>query len=148
VRGDRRGHGRDGGLAQDAHASRVRPAAGADEGASMMASYHPLVKRLLDGEVSLAELPPELQAEGEEAMRLVGAADGAPVARSRARSISGTGAPRPSSPPGRAACGLPPSPSPSASINTRSSWTGPAGSWIRPRLRWTTASAVVTAWLQ
>src|SRR5256884_459848 len=162
VRGDRRGHGRDGGLAQDADASRVRPAAGADEGASMMASYHPLVKRLLDGEVSLAELPPELQAEGEEALRLVGAADralqsscgscytrrGREVSRSRARSISGTGAPRPSSPPGRAACGPPPSPSPSASINTRSSWTGPAGSWIRPRLRWTTASAVVTAWSQ
>src|SRR6266699_797923 len=61
VRGDRRGHGRDGGLAQDADASRVRPAAGADEGASMMASYHPLVKRLLDGEVSLAELPRELE---------------------------------------------------------------------------------------
>src|SRR3989454_46190 len=84
VRGDRRGHGRDGGLAQDADASRVRPAAGADEGASMMASYHPLVKRLLDGEVSLAELPPELQAEGEEALRLVGAADSAPVALSPA----------------------------------------------------------------
>src|SRR5256886_4850265 len=44
VRGDCRGHGRDGGLAQDADASRVRPAAGADEGASMMASYHPLVR--------------------------------------------------------------------------------------------------------
>src|SRR5438309_5442788 len=50
----------------------------------MMASYHPLVKRLLDGEVSLAELPPELQAEGEEALRLVGAANGAPVALSPA----------------------------------------------------------------
>src|SRR2546430_14452192 len=50
----------------------------------MMASYHPLVKRLLDGEVSLAELPPELQAEGEEALRLVGAADRAPVALSPA----------------------------------------------------------------
>src|SRR5256712_256448 len=49
VRGDRRGHGRDSGLAQDADASRVRPAAGADEGASMTAGYHPLVKRLLVG---------------------------------------------------------------------------------------------------
>src|SRR5437773_775487 len=73
---------------------------------------------------------------------------GRDASRSRARSISGTGASRPSSPPGRAACGPPPSPSLSASINTRSSWTGPAGSWIRPRLRWTTASAVATAWSQ
>ena len=50
----------------------------------MMASYHPLVKRLLDGEVSLAELPRELQAEGAEALRLVGAADRAPVTLSPA----------------------------------------------------------------
>src|SRR5439155_1380617 len=84
VRRDRGGHGRDGGLAQDADASRVRPAAGADEGASMTTGYHPLVKRLLDGELSLAELPPELQGEGEEALRLVGAADRAPVALSPA----------------------------------------------------------------
>jgi len=33
----------------------------------MTTGYHPLVKRLLDGELSLAELPPELQGEGEEA---------------------------------------------------------------------------------
>jgi len=50
----------------------------------MTAGYHPLVKRLLDGELSLAELPPELQGEGEEALRLVGAADRAPVALSPA----------------------------------------------------------------
>ena len=50
----------------------------------MTTGYHPLVKRLLDGEVSLAELPRELQAEGEEALRLVGAADRAPVALSPA----------------------------------------------------------------
>jgi len=50
----------------------------------MTTGYHPLVKRLLDGELSLAELPPELRAEGEEALRLVGAADRAPVALSSA----------------------------------------------------------------
>ena len=50
----------------------------------MTTGYHPLVKRLLDGELSLAELPPELRAEGEEALRLVGAADRAPVALSPA----------------------------------------------------------------
>jgi Glycogen recognition site of AMP-activated protein kinase len=50
----------------------------------MTTAYHPLVKRLLDGELSLAELPPELRAEGEEALRLVGAADRAPVALSPA----------------------------------------------------------------
>ena len=50
----------------------------------MTTGYHPLVKRLLDGELSLAELPPELRAEGEEALRLVGAADRAPVVLSPA----------------------------------------------------------------
>ncbi|HMH82931.1 MAG TPA: isoamylase early set domain-containing protein [Gemmatimonadales bacterium] len=50
----------------------------------MITGYHPLVKRLLDGELSLAQLPPELRAEGEEALRLVGAADRAPVALSPA----------------------------------------------------------------
>ena len=50
----------------------------------MTTGYHPLVKRLLDGELSLAELPPELRAEGEQALRLVGAADRAPVALSPA----------------------------------------------------------------
>ncbi len=46
----------------------------------MTTGYHPLVKRLLDGELSLAELPLELRAEGAEALRLVGAVDRAPVA--------------------------------------------------------------------
>src|SRR3989442_10145881 len=50
----------------------------------MKTGYHALVKRLLDGELTLAELPPELRAEGEEALRLVGAADRAPVALSPA----------------------------------------------------------------
>jgi hypothetical protein len=49
-----------------------------------MATYHPLVKRLLDGEVVLADLPAELRAEGEEALRLVAAVDRAPVTLSRA----------------------------------------------------------------
>jgi len=48
----------------------------------MTTGYHPLVKRLLDGELSLAELPPELRAEGEDALRLVAAVDRAPVALS------------------------------------------------------------------
>ncbi|HEV8263558.1 MAG TPA: isoamylase early set domain-containing protein [Gemmatimonadales bacterium] len=39
-----------------------------------MTDFHPDVKRLLDGEVSLADLPSELRAEGEEALRLVAAA--------------------------------------------------------------------------
>ncbi|HSB54936.1 MAG TPA: isoamylase early set domain-containing protein [Gemmatimonadales bacterium] len=38
-------------------------------------SYHPEVKRLLDGELSLADLAPELRAEGEEALRLLGRVD-------------------------------------------------------------------------
>src|SRR5438309_5117394 len=50
----------------------------------MKTGYHALVKRLLDGELTLGELPPELRAEGEEALRLVGAADRAPVALSPA----------------------------------------------------------------
>jgi Glycogen recognition site of AMP-activated protein kinase len=50
----------------------------------MTMGYDPLVKRLLDGELSLAELPPELRTEGEEALRLVGAADRTPVALSPA----------------------------------------------------------------
>jgi AMP-activated protein kinase-like protein len=48
----------------------------------MTLGYHPLVTRLLDGELALAELPPELRAEGEEALRLVGAVDRTPVALS------------------------------------------------------------------
>ncbi len=46
----------------------------------MNTGYHPLVKRLLDGELSLAELPRDLRAEGEEALHLVGAVDRAAVA--------------------------------------------------------------------
>jgi hypothetical protein len=34
-------------------------------------SYHPRVQRLLDGEISLADLPPELRAEGEAALRTI-----------------------------------------------------------------------------
>ncbi len=45
----------------------------------MTESFHPLVKRLLDGELSLSELPPELVAQGTEALRLLGAVDRTPV---------------------------------------------------------------------
>src|SRR2546423_3408059 len=48
----------------------------------MTLGYHPLVKQLLDGELTLAELPPERRAEGAEALRLVGAVDRVPVALS------------------------------------------------------------------
>jgi len=40
-----------------------------------MSEMHSLVKRLLDGELGLAELPVELRAEGEWALRLLAAAD-------------------------------------------------------------------------
>src|SRR2546429_4671857 len=50
----------------------------------MSLGYHPLVKQLLDGELSLAQLPSELRAEGAEALRLVGAVDRTPVALSPA----------------------------------------------------------------
>src|SRR5712692_8287287 len=40
-----------------------------------MTGYNTLVKQLLDGELTLAELPPELQAEGAEALRLLAAVD-------------------------------------------------------------------------
>jgi Glycogen recognition site of AMP-activated protein kinase len=50
----------------------------------MSLGYHPLVKQLLDGELSLTELPPELRAEGAEALRLLGAVDRAPVVLSPA----------------------------------------------------------------
>jgi len=49
-----------------------------------MAGYHPLVKQVLDGELSLADLPRDLRAEGEEAVRLIQAADDAPVTLSPA----------------------------------------------------------------
>src|SRR5437660_1010660 len=48
----------------------------------MTKTYHPLVKRLLDGELSLSDLPLELRGEGAEALRLLGAVDRAPVALS------------------------------------------------------------------
>lgn len=49
----------------------------------MKTEYHPLVKQLLDGELGPSELPPELRAEGEEALRWIAAVDRAPVALSR-----------------------------------------------------------------
>lgn len=50
----------------------------------MKNEYHLLVKRLLDGELGLADLPPELRADGEEALRWIAAADRRPVALSGA----------------------------------------------------------------
>ena len=44
-----------------------------------MTDFHPQVKRLLDGELTLTDLPPELRAEGEEALRLLAALDREPV---------------------------------------------------------------------
>jgi hypothetical protein len=44
-----------------------------------MIDFHPQVKQLLDGELTLADLPPELRAEGEEALRLLAAIDREPV---------------------------------------------------------------------
>jgi hypothetical protein len=41
--------------------------------------FHPMVKQLLDGDVTLADLPPELRAEGQEALRLLAAVDRTPV---------------------------------------------------------------------
>jgi len=41
--------------------------------------FHPLVKQLLDGEVTIADLPAELRAEGEEALRLLTGVDRSPV---------------------------------------------------------------------
>lgn len=37
--------------------------------------FHPLVKQLLDGDITLADLPAELRAEGEAALRLLAAVD-------------------------------------------------------------------------
>ncbi|PYP12725.1 MAG: hypothetical protein DMD54_18040 [Gemmatimonadetes bacterium] len=42
--------------------------------------YHPLVKQLLDGDITSAELPAELRVQGEEALRLLGLVDRMPVA--------------------------------------------------------------------
>jgi hypothetical protein len=44
-----------------------------------MTEFHSQVKRLLDGELTLADLPPELRAEGEEALRVLAAVDRLPV---------------------------------------------------------------------
>lgn len=44
-----------------------------------MRDFDPLVKRLLDGELTLADLPPALRAEGEEAVRLLAAVPREPV---------------------------------------------------------------------
>jgi hypothetical protein len=41
--------------------------------------FHPLVKLLLDGDITLADLPADLRREGEEALRLLGAVDRRPV---------------------------------------------------------------------
>lgn len=45
----------------------------------MMHAYHPLVKQLLDGELRLTDLPPELRTEAESALRLVDGLDRSPV---------------------------------------------------------------------
>ncbi|PYO91025.1 MAG: glycoside hydrolase family 13 [Gemmatimonadetes bacterium] len=37
--------------------------------------FHPLVKQLLDGDITLADLPSELRVEGEAALRLLAAVD-------------------------------------------------------------------------
>jgi len=42
--------------------------------------FHPLVKQLLDGDIAIADLPAELRAEGEAALRLLAAVDRSPVA--------------------------------------------------------------------
>ena len=50
----------------------------------MTREFHPLVKRLLDGELTLGDLPLELRREGEEALRLLAPLDRAPVTLSPA----------------------------------------------------------------
>lgn len=50
----------------------------------MRSEFDPLVKRLLDGELTLAELPAELRPEAEEALRLLAAVDRGPVRLSAA----------------------------------------------------------------
>jgi len=49
-----------------------------------MKTFDLRVKQLLDGDLSLADLPPELRAEGEEALRLLAAVDRTPVTLSPA----------------------------------------------------------------
>lgn len=41
--------------------------------------FHPLVKQLLDGDLTIADLPAELRAEGQEALRLLAAVDRRPI---------------------------------------------------------------------
>jgi hypothetical protein len=41
--------------------------------------FHPLVKQLLDGDITIADLPAELRSQGEEALRLLAAVDPRPV---------------------------------------------------------------------
>src|SRR6267142_1292489 len=41
--------------------------------------YHPLVKQLLDCDITFAELPAELRVQGEDALRLLGLVDRTPV---------------------------------------------------------------------
>jgi hypothetical protein len=48
----------------------------------MRKGHHPLVRQLLDGELSLSDLPPELRAEGQMALRWLAAVDRTPVALS------------------------------------------------------------------
>lgn len=45
----------------------------------MTSGYHELVKRLLDGEIALTDLPPGLRAEGQAALDLLGHLDRRPV---------------------------------------------------------------------
>lgn len=45
-----------------------------------MTDFHPQVKELLDGELTLADLPAALRPEGEAALRLLAAVDREPVA--------------------------------------------------------------------
>lgn len=45
----------------------------------MTTAFHPLVKRFLDGELRLTDLPPELHDEAKMAERLLGAVDRAPM---------------------------------------------------------------------
>jgi hypothetical protein len=50
----------------------------------MSAPWHPLVKRLLDGELTLDDLPDELRAEGQQALDVLGAVDRSAVTLSGA----------------------------------------------------------------
>jgi Glycogen recognition site of AMP-activated protein kinase len=50
----------------------------------MVKNHHPLVRQLLDGELSLSDLPPALRAEGEAALRWLAGVDRTPVVLSTA----------------------------------------------------------------